>query len=114
MREPKWLGHWLCAGLVSLTFACGGPDDNGPAKNSGGQGPLAGSSTGGSALGGGGQGQGTGGTAGSAGSMVVEGTLPNGAGREYNGIVNLVDAAATKAVDDYILEADPFMGGSGK
>jgi hypothetical protein len=98
--------------LVSLTFACGGTDDNGPAKNSGGQAALAGSSTGGGALGGGGgQGQGTGGT---GGSTVVEGTLPNGAGREYNGIVNLVDAAATKALDDYILEADPFMGGSGE
>lgn len=108
MREPMRLGRWACAGLMSLTVACGGTDDNGPPKNGGGQGPLAGSSTGGNGMGG----SSSSGASG-MGGMAVDGALPNGAGREYKGIVNLVDAEATKAIDDYILEADPFMGGSG-
>lgn len=107
MREPMRLGRWACAGMMSLTVACG-PDDNGPAKNTGGQAAIAGSSTGGSSTGG------SSGQGGTGGGMVVDGALPNGAGREYKGIVNLVDAAAAKQLDDYILEADPFMGGSGK
>lgn len=109
MREQKRSGQWLCAALFSLTWGCGESDDNGPPKNSGGQSAQAGSVNGGGTGGSSGQTAGSGGSGGS-----VDGTLPNGAGREYKGIVNLVDAAAAKAVDDYLLEADPFKGGSGK
>jgi hypothetical protein len=114
MREPNRSGHWLCAALVSLTCACGGDDPGGSPKNNGGaqgQGAQAGTLSGaGTGVGGGaGQAQSMGGS-----SAGMDGPLLNGAGREYRGIVNLVDAEAAKALDDYLLDADPYEGGSGE
>lgn len=100
-------GLWVCGGLLSLSVACSGPDG---APGGGSAGQTA------SASGSGGGGPGGGGGAGGAGSAGAPdpGLLPDGAGREYRGVVNLVNAQAAKALDDYLLDADPFLGGSGQ
>ena len=110
MRDSVGWGRWLCAALVSVSAACGSADGGADAHNTAGQGQgaqagLAGS---GGASGGGGQVPSMGGL-----SAGMDGPLPNGAGREYRGIVNLVDAEAAKTLDDFLLNADPYAGGTG-
>ena len=107
MQELNRLGAWWCAALVSLTCACGNADGSNAQHGVGGQGAQAGG-PGGSAGGSGGQAPSMGGA-----STGMDGPLPDGAGKEYRGIVNLVDADAAKELDDYLLDADPFKGGSG-
>ncbi|HKO48635.1 MAG TPA: hypothetical protein VJV79_12975 [Polyangiaceae bacterium] len=118
----RW-GEWLGAALISFTCGCSSDDGGSPPNSSAGQGQAAqagttisgGASSGGASSGG----ASSAGNAGQAQSMAglssaTDGLLSNGDGREYKGIVNLVDPAAAQALDDYILEADPIKGGSGK
>ena len=131
----------LLLGLAGSAVACGGGDERergddddheseagtagsggfaGTGGSQGGGAGISGSGSGGTAAGAAGNGGsapgGSGGAAAGSGGAGMTGLdpLPNGAGFEYRGIVNLVSEEGAQALDDFMTHVDGFVGGTGE